>query len=110
MSPYYPSTSTTWQKYIEYGSALSPDAREPDPDQRPHRDDQNHPLDHRGPPDRVAQRSPGRSTEDTDQEGVAPIRIADFAKSTGWLVDKDPKRIKSAKELPSDYKWNRKQL
>jgi hypothetical protein len=60
----------------------------------------------------VAQRSPGRSTEDTDQEGVAPIRIADFAKSTSWLVDedadKDPKRIKCANELLSDYKWNLK--
>ena len=51
-------------------------------------------------PDRVAQRSHGGSTEDTDQEGAAPIRISDFEKPTSWLVDynkdadKDPKHTR----------------
>ena len=67
---------------------------------RTRHEDQNHPLHHHFPRTGWHKDLMGGSTEDTDQEGAAPIRIADFEKPTSWLVDynkdadKEPKHTR----------------
>ena len=81
--------------------------------QSPRREDQKNPRLHRYPPDRVAQRFSGGSTEDTDQEGAySPIRIPDFARSTSWLVDyqdADKHYSNAHRSYHLDTNWTSKQ-